>query len=47
MNIETGYEAYGIAPFTRNLGMKIEEAKRVCRDATRAAKNKAYHCYSF
>ncbi|KAF8245526.1 S-adenosyl-L-methionine-dependent methyltransferase [Wilcoxina mikolae CBS 423.85] len=46
LNAETGSEAYGMAPFTRILGMSIEEATKTCRDAYTDIENKNYHMYT-
>ncbi|KAF8242068.1 S-adenosyl-L-methionine-dependent methyltransferase [Wilcoxina mikolae CBS 423.85] len=35
VSARSGFEAYGMAPFTRILGMKKEDAEKVCRDAVR------------
>lgn len=46
LNVENGYEAYAMAPFTRVLGMSHEEAENMCRDAFKATCNiKDYHAY--
>jgi hypothetical protein len=45
LNAETGYESYGMAVFTRVLGMDSEKARRLCREATEASRNKNYHIY--
>lgn len=46
LNVETGFESYGMALFTRVLGMDAEEAHGVCQRALEAARNKNYHIYS-
>jgi hypothetical protein len=40
-----GFHAYGLAAFTRILGMKDEAANKVCDDAYRAVRNKNYHLH--
>jgi hypothetical protein len=47
MMCETGVEAYGMALFTRVLGMDTEEARTVCRAAVKAVRNKNFHMYSY
>ncbi|KAF8544004.1 S-adenosyl-L-methionine-dependent methyltransferase [Trichophaea hybrida] len=44
---ESGVSAYGMAAFTRILGMSIQEAERVCDEALKAVKNKNNHMYSY
>ncbi|CCX06893.1 Similar to mRNA 3' acc. no. Q4IPA4 [Pyronema omphalodes CBS 100304] len=44
---DTGFHAYGMAAFTRILGMSTEEADRVCREAVAACRNKNYHIYNY
>jgi hypothetical protein len=46
LNADTGCEAYGMAPFTRILGMDKDEATKTCRDAFADIKNKNYHMYT-
>jgi hypothetical protein len=45
LNCETGFESYGIAAFTRVLGMEVEKARALCDGALSAARNKNYHMY--
>ncbi|KAI5809234.1 S-adenosyl-L-methionine-dependent methyltransferase [Pyronema omphalodes] len=45
LNCETGLESYGIAAFTRVLGMEAEKALAVCEAGLSAARNKNYHTY--
>ncbi|KAI5809429.1 S-adenosyl-L-methionine-dependent methyltransferase [Pyronema omphalodes] len=45
MNFETAFHAYGMAAFTRILGMTEADADKVCSDALSAARNKNYHTY--
>ncbi|KAA8911371.1 S-adenosyl-L-methionine-dependent methyltransferase [Sphaerosporella brunnea] len=45
MNCQTGFHAYGLAAFTRILGMTKEEADRICDNAYNAVRNKNYHCW--
>lgn len=44
---DLGFEAYGIAPFTRILGLSHQDAAKVCRDALDDIKNKNTHVYNF
>ncbi|KAI5812899.1 S-adenosyl-L-methionine-dependent methyltransferase [Pyronema omphalodes] len=44
---ETGFHAYGMAAFTRILGMSTEEADRLCTEAVAACRNKKYHIYNY
>lgn len=46
MNSETSFEAYGLALFTRVLGMSGEEARAMCLRAQRDLKNKNIHVYN-
>ncbi|KAA8896149.1 S-adenosyl-L-methionine-dependent methyltransferase, partial [Sphaerosporella brunnea] len=43
---ETGFDAYGLAAFTRILGMSKREAQGVCKDALTAVRNKNLHSYN-
>jgi hypothetical protein len=45
LNGETAFESYGMAVFTRVLGMEVEEAQKMCENALLAARNKNYHIY--
>lgn len=45
LNGETGFESYGMALFTRILGMDVDEARKICTNALRDARNKNYHVY--
>ncbi|KAF8241895.1 S-adenosyl-L-methionine-dependent methyltransferase [Wilcoxina mikolae CBS 423.85] len=47
MGGEVGYQAYGMAPFTRILGMTVEEATAVCSKAYRSSRNKNSHVYVY
>lgn len=47
LNGETGFESYGMAAFTRILGMDVKKARAICEGARLAARNKNYHVYSF
>jgi hypothetical protein len=47
MRISIGFHAYGMAAFTRILGMSTEEADRLCREAVAACRNKNYHIYNY
>ncbi|KAF8243839.1 S-adenosyl-L-methionine-dependent methyltransferase [Wilcoxina mikolae CBS 423.85] len=44
---ETGMPAYGMAAFTRVLGMSKEEADRRCKEAFKAVKDKRFHVYNY
>ncbi|KAI5811872.1 S-adenosyl-L-methionine-dependent methyltransferase [Pyronema omphalodes] len=46
LNGETGTESYGMAAFTRVLGMEVDKAREICDAAVAAARNKNYHMYS-
>ncbi|KAF8246547.1 S-adenosyl-L-methionine-dependent methyltransferase [Wilcoxina mikolae CBS 423.85] len=46
LNAEAGLEAYGIAVFTRVLGMEVDEAKALCAGAWKDITNKNHHAYS-
>ena len=42
-----GYESYGVALFTRVLGMENDEAEKICKDAAvEAAGWKKIHAYT-
>ncbi|KAI5812276.1 S-adenosyl-L-methionine-dependent methyltransferase [Pyronema omphalodes] len=45
LNMETAFESYGMAAFTRVLGMEIEKARAICDEAKKATRNKNYHMY--
>ncbi|KAI5800577.1 S-adenosyl-L-methionine-dependent methyltransferase [Pyronema domesticum] len=45
LNAETVFESYGMAVFTRILGMDVDEARKMCENALLAARNKNYHIY--
>ncbi|RPA90331.1 S-adenosyl-L-methionine-dependent methyltransferase [Choiromyces venosus 120613-1] len=47
LNAETGYMSYGLAFFTRILGMSVEEVTKVCRAAVRDSYDTKVHMYSF
>lgn len=51
LGLETGYHAYGMALFTRILGMSEEEANKICDEARDAgiyrAKKEKVHDYSY
>ena len=44
---ESGYHAYGLAVFTRVLGLTPEEANKVCDEALAAAKAMRCHTYGY
>ncbi|KAI5793341.1 S-adenosyl-L-methionine-dependent methyltransferase [Pyronema domesticum] len=46
LHCESVYEAYGVATFTKLLGMDRDEAKRICENAIASSRNKNYHLYS-
>ncbi|KAI5796112.1 S-adenosyl-L-methionine-dependent methyltransferase [Pyronema domesticum] len=46
LNCETGFESYGMAAFTRVLGMEVEKARAICDAAISVARNKNYHMYA-
>ncbi|KAA8896239.1 S-adenosyl-L-methionine-dependent methyltransferase [Sphaerosporella brunnea] len=46
LGCETGFQAYGMAVFTRVLGMDPLRAKQVCDDALKAVRNKNFHLYN-
>lgn len=43
---ETAFHAYGLAVFTRTLGMEAEEAEKICSEAVKASMNRKTHMYS-
>ncbi|KAI5796059.1 S-adenosyl-L-methionine-dependent methyltransferase [Pyronema domesticum] len=45
LHCETVYESYGMAAFTRVLGMDPKDAKIICDNARSASKNKNFHTY--
>lgn len=45
MNTETSFEAYGLALFTRVLGMNGDEARDLCIRAQRDSSNRHIHVY--
>lgn len=45
LNGETAFESYGMALFTRILGMDVEKARKICENGLLAARNKNYHVY--
>jgi hypothetical protein len=47
LNCATAFEAYGLALFTRVLGMDQEEALALCGDAFAAVKNRHNHTYTY
>ncbi|KAI5811877.1 S-adenosyl-L-methionine-dependent methyltransferase [Pyronema omphalodes] len=46
LNCETGLESYGMAAFTRILGMEVERAQSICNAGVAAIRNKNYHMYA-
>ncbi|KAF8242651.1 S-adenosyl-L-methionine-dependent methyltransferase, partial [Wilcoxina mikolae CBS 423.85] len=47
LNCETAFESYGMALFTRVLGMDAEAAQGICDGALEAVRNKNNHIYSY
>lgn len=45
--VESAFEAYGLALFTRVLGMDAKEAAELCDGARRDALNKRIHAYAY
>ncbi|KAI5812275.1 S-adenosyl-L-methionine-dependent methyltransferase [Pyronema omphalodes] len=45
LHCETVFESYGMAAFTRVLGMDAKDAKKLCHNALVAARNKNFHTY--
>lgn len=45
LNCESIFDSYGMAAFTRALGMEPGKAKAICDGARQAARNKNYHSY--
>lgn len=45
LHSETFFDSYGMAAFTRVLGMDAEKAEDICTRAAQAARNKNYHMY--
>jgi hypothetical protein len=45
LHCETVYESYGMAAFTRVLGMDPKDAKAICDGARSASNNKNFHTY--
>ncbi|KAI5796129.1 S-adenosyl-L-methionine-dependent methyltransferase, partial [Pyronema domesticum] len=46
LHCDTVAESYGMAAFTRVLGMDADEARGICNGARQAARNKNFHMYS-
>ena len=44
--VEHGYESFGMAFFTRILGMEVPEAKELIAGAKRESRNKKIHSYA-
>ena len=42
-----GFNAYGLAVFTRLLGMSKEQAERLCEEAFNAITDRSQHTYSY
>jgi len=47
LNGESGYHSYGMAAFTRILGMSVEDAEKVCRDCYTGVQDKNSHSYNY
>jgi hypothetical protein len=45
LNGETAFESYGMALFTRILGMDVDKVRKICENGLLAARNKNYHVY--
>ncbi|KAI5808395.1 S-adenosyl-L-methionine-dependent methyltransferase [Pyronema omphalodes] len=45
LNCEGAFESYGMATFTRVLGMEVQKAREICDNALAAVRNKNYHMY--
>ncbi|KAI5800578.1 S-adenosyl-L-methionine-dependent methyltransferase [Pyronema domesticum] len=45
LNAETGFESYGMALFTRILGMDVDKARKICEKGLMDTRNKNYHVY--
>ncbi|CCX13551.1 Similar to mRNA 3' acc. no. Q4IPA4 [Pyronema omphalodes CBS 100304] len=45
LHSDTSFESYGMAAFTRILGMEPDKAREMCEAARLAARNKNYHMY--
>ncbi|KAI5811845.1 S-adenosyl-L-methionine-dependent methyltransferase [Pyronema omphalodes] len=45
LNCEGAFESYGMAAFTRILGMESDHARAICEAALAAVRNKNYHMY--
>jgi hypothetical protein len=45
LHSDTSFESYGMAAFTRILGMEPEKAREVCEAGRLAARNRNYHMY--
>ncbi|KAI5800576.1 S-adenosyl-L-methionine-dependent methyltransferase [Pyronema domesticum] len=45
LNGETAFESYGMALFTRILGMDVDKARKICEKGLLDARNKNYHVY--
>ncbi|KAI5811847.1 S-adenosyl-L-methionine-dependent methyltransferase, partial [Pyronema omphalodes] len=46
LNCSSSFESYGMAAFTRVLGMEVEKARAICEDAIAVVRNKNYHLYT-
>ncbi|KAH0611894.1 uncharacterized protein H6S33_009946 [Morchella sextelata] len=46
LNAESAYDAFGMALFTRELGMTVEEAREIVTGAEKDSRNKKIHAYS-
>jgi hypothetical protein len=47
LGCETGFHAYGLAVFTRMMGMDAKAADKLCNDALKAVRNKNFHLYNY
>lgn len=46
LSVESGFEAFGMKPFTEVLNMTENEAKQFCEKVLTQARNKLIHGYS-
>lgn len=46
LNGETAFHSYGLAPFTRIMGLSVDEANRVCSAAYESLQDKRIHRYN-
>lgn len=46
LTTETAFEAFGMALFTRDMGMSVAEATEIVKGAERDCRNRKIHSYS-